>query len=63
MYAGMKEDSTMVRNIRQADQLLKDVGFSENELILNLEPYGRNSEIYWGHEYTKAISWFFNFKP
>lgn len=63
LYAGKQEKSPMVRDVKKANRLLKDVGFSENELMLNLEPFGRNSELYWGREYPKAIRWFFKLKP
>ena len=62
LYAGEQEKPPMVRDVKKVRRLLKDAGFSENELMLNLEPYGRNSEFYWGNEYPEAIRWFFKLK-
>lgn len=59
MYGGEKESESLVPNILRAEELLKGVGYSENELIINIAPDGRHNEFYWGREFPEALEWLF----
>ncbi len=62
LYGGEKEDKNLVRNIRKAEKLLKEAGFSENELCKSIAPDGRHNEYYWGREFPNALKWMFGIK-
>jgi predicted alpha/beta superfamily hydrolase len=62
MYGGEKESESLVPNIHRAEELLKNAGYSENELIINIAPDGRHNEFYWGREFPEALMWLFGIK-
>lgn len=62
VYGGEKEGEDLVSNIKKAEELLKEIGFSENELIVNIAPDGRQNEYYWGREFLVTLKWFFGIK-
>lgn len=57
--AGEQEGERMVPDMKRAQQLLKDVGFGENELMFKIDPEGRHNEQFWSGEFVEAMKWFF----
>ena len=56
---GEQEGNKTVRNVEKVNKLLKEKGYSENELIANIDPEGKHSETFWSSEFEKAVKWIF----
>jgi alpha-glucosidase len=59
LLAGEQESREIVSNVKRAKRLLKDVGFDDREMHVEIVPDGRNSEWFWSREFPKAVKWFF----
>ena len=56
---GAKEGDDMVKSIGQMVLLLKDKGFTEDEVFEKVVPEGSHSESFWKSEFKEAIKWLF----
>ena len=56
---GEQEGNKTVRNVEKVNKLLKEKGYSENELFVNINPEGKHSETFWSSEFEKAVKWIF----
>jgi predicted alpha/beta superfamily hydrolase len=61
VYAGGKESSTMLPNVKNFRDSLKNQGFDSSNVHvkLSIDPNGTHSENRWGQEFPKAIEWLF----
>ena len=58
--AGEKEGETMVKPMREMLALMKENGFSEQNIYSKIVPEGMHSESFWKTEFEQAIKWLFN---
>lgn len=61
LYAGAKESSTMIDNIRKFQSAIQSSGHSvENiQIKTNIDPKGIHNEKRWGKEFIPAINWLY----
>lgn len=61
VYAGGKEGSGMIPNVKKLRDSIKRQGFESNnvQIKLALDPVGLHTEVRWGEEFPKAIEWLF----
>jgi predicted alpha/beta superfamily hydrolase len=60
-YAGEKEGSGMVPNVKRFLQSVKNQGFDGSvvDFKLSVDPNGEHNEGRWGQEFPKAVEWLF----
>lgn len=62
LLAGEQENDKMVPNLKKAEKMLKEAGFSDdNELMIKICEDGRHSEWFWAREFPFAVRWLFDF--
>ena len=61
VYAGGKESSNMLPNVKSFRDSLKNQGFDSSNVHfkLSVDPNGSHTENRWGQEFPKAIEWMF----
>ena len=62
VYAGGKEGSNMVPNVKNFKDSLKSQGFNSSNVHfkLSIDPNGEHSEARWGQEFPRAVEWLFS---
>ena len=60
-YAGDKEGSTVVPNVRNFQKAIQSQGFDDTKIGFKLvvDPNGLHNEKRWGEEFPKAVEWLF----
>lgn len=61
LYAGEKESKDHASNVRRVSDVLfrNKINASKLRFHLSINPEGTHSEVYWGEEFPKAMSWLF----
>lgn len=59
LMGGTQESATMVSNLNNMYNTLRDAGFGTDELLLVTHPDGAHSEWYWRREFGPAYEWLF----
>jgi predicted alpha/beta superfamily hydrolase len=61
IYAGGKEGTSMVPNVKNFRDSLKNQGFDSSaiHIKLSIDPNGEHSESRWGQEFPRAVEWLF----
>lgn len=61
LYAGGRESTNMIPNIRRFQKALSQKGINQNafRFKLSLDPHGEHNEARWGQEFPKAAKWLF----
>ncbi len=62
VYAGGKEGSNMVPNVKNFKDSLQSQGFNSSNVHfkLSIDPNGEHSESRWGQEFPRAVEWLFS---
>ena len=61
LYAGGKEGSSMVPNVKRFKKSIGSRGYdgTKVEFKTSIDPQGVHNEKFWGHEFPRAIEWLF----
>lgn len=61
IYAGDKEGSNMVPNVKNLRESIENQGFTSDKIHIKLaiDPNGQHTESRWGEEFPKAVEWLF----
>jgi len=62
LYGGGQEGAEMIPNIEKLQETLANQGFgySRVKIKTSLDPNGKHSEVCWGQEFPKALSWLYS---